>query len=252
MASRSWRTQALVISLSTFGEGHREATLLTEDSGLLRAALYGGAKSKLRALVAPYQTGTVWLYADPVKKSAKITDFDVTAFREPIRDNLVRAWCAALCAELVTKTQGVADWRLVNAFLDGITRSGEDECRRGLLRYLWRTLTLAGLAPAVTECGRCGKKTLNEVVWYSPAEDATVCDSCLNQGATPTRDGRGFRLTPEATAYLAAIDSQSPTTVRAIPLGAEGYATLRHFLFFLVSRMIDGKLKTLETGEGIL
>jgi DNA repair protein RecO (recombination protein O) len=251
MSNRSWSTEALVLSLTPFGEGHREALLLTETRGLVHAAVFGGAKSKLRSLVSPYQTGTVWIYADPVKKSAKITDFDVHSYRPGIRESLVRTWCAALCAELVTRSHGIADWRLVNGFLDGIAVAGDDECRRGLLRFIWRILGSAGISPDIGSCVRCGaplggEKDENAVLYYSPYEEACVCEACVRN------EERRFPLSTPARAYLAAVDTASPALVRTISLTAGDYADLRQFLFFLASRMIDGPLKTLETGDGIL
>ncbi|HNY16739.1 MAG TPA: DNA repair protein RecO C-terminal domain-containing protein [Treponemataceae bacterium] len=270
MANRSWSTEALVLSLSAFGEGHREAHILTLDRGLIRAAVFGGAKSKLRALVSPFQTGTAWLYTDPVKKSTRITDFDVVAWRPGIREDLVRSWCASFCAEIVTRSHGVADWRLVNAFLDGIAVSGEDECRRGTLRFVWRTLEAAGLCPDLSVCARCGdglfpeepfasqaaepagtapingQKGENEVVYYSPVDDALLCGRCAQAGE------RRFPLSAESLRYLRAIGSERPDAVRRLKVSPREYAELRGFLFFLVSRMVDGPLKTLEAGDGIL
>lgn len=264
MSNRSWNCEALVLSLSSFGEGHREAHLLTRDKGLVRAAVFGGAKSKLRALVSPFQTGTAWLYSDPVKKSTRITDFDVTSWRPGIREDLIRSWCASFCAEIVTRSHGIADWRLVNAYLDGIAVSGEDECRRGTLRFVWRTLEAAGLCPDLSSCVRCGdelpfavpladrpgamngQKGENEVVYYSPVEDALLCGKC----AQPNE--RRFPLSTGSLDYLRAIASESPEAVRRIRLEAKEYAELRNFLFFLVTRMVDGPVKTLEAGEGIL
>lgn len=256
MSNRSWSTQALVLSLSSFGEGHREALLLTEDNGLIRAAVFGGAKSKLRALVSPYQSGTIWLYSDPVKKSNKITDFDVSAYRQGIRENLVRTWSAALCTEIVTRSHGIADWRLVNAFLDGISISDENDCRRGLLRFLWRLLVAAGINPDIDCCARCGEpissagisggKAENGLVYYSPHEDACVCLRCARN------EDRRFPLSARSIAYLSAIEHERASLVRSIPLAESDYSELRQMLFFLVTRMIDGPLKTLETGEGIL
>lgn len=248
MAPRSWRTEALVISLSPFGEGHRSARILTPENGLLYAAVFGGSKSRLRGLVSPWQTGTAWLYTDPVKKTVKITDFDVHFWRQGIRENLVRSWCASLCTELITRSHGNTDWVLVNAFLDGIAVSDEDECRRGLLRFLWRVLLGAGLCPDCACCTRCGAGTNEEsaVLYYSPYEDALVCAHCVRQ------EESRFPLSREARHYLDSIVQKRPSEVRALPLGTDAYSELRSFLFFLLSRMVDGPLKTLETGEGIL
>lgn len=246
MSERSSSTDALVLSLAAFGEGHREALLLTVDRGLVRAAVFGGAKSKLRALVSPWQTGKVWLYSDPVKKSVKITDFDVAFWRQGIRESLVRTWCASFCVELVARSHGNADWRLVNAFLDGIAVSDDNECRVALLRYMWRTLLAQGIAPDVLSCARCGTTGENRVLYYSPLEEACVCDSCAKPG------DRLFPLQPRSLAWLSAVEHLSPAAVRALELNDADLADLRRFLFFLANRMAGGLLKTLETSDGIL
>ena len=248
MSNRSWSTEAIVLSLSSFGEGHREALLLTQEHGLVRAAVFGGAKSKLKGLVSPWYRGMVWLYSDPVRKTVKINDFDVLSYRDGIREGLVRTWCASLCSEIVSRSHGVADWRLVNAFLDGIAVSDETECRLGLLRFIWRTLLTAGINPSIELCARCGDgiKVENGVLYYSPYEDACVCEACVRD------EERRFPLSREARTYLESIANLKPSGVRALTLGEGPYNELRGFLFFLLSRMIDGPLKTLETGEGIL
>lgn len=246
MAERSSITFALVLSLSNFGEGHREAVLLTKEQRLQRAAVFGGAKSKLRALVSPWQTGRVWLYTDPVKKFAKITDFDVLYWRQGIRENLVRTWCASFCVELVTRSHGIADWTLVNAFLDGISISNDYECKIALLRFIWRSLLNAGLAPDLVSCSDCGMQTDNTVLFYSVQNESCVCETCC------AKEEHCFRLSKQAVAYLSAIEHISPQAVRLLQLTEQSTTELKHFLFFLASRMIGGAFKTLETGNGIL
>ncbi len=263
MSDRSWTTEALILTLSSWGEGNREALFLTPAKGLQRATVFGGAKSKLRAQVGPWQTGTLWLYTDPVKKTTKITDIDVTAWRQGIRESLVRAWCASLCAETVAKSHGNADWRVVNAFLDGIASSDDDECRRGLLRFIWRHLIGAGVNPDTGHCARGGEPIRKEldrnpafdaeggisgeaVAFYSPHEDCFLCPDC----ARP--EERGFPVSAPALVYLDAVEGLPPSQVRSLPLDRAAYAELRALLFFLLARLVQGPLKTLETGEGIL
>ena len=144
------------MSLSAFGEANREAAVLTEERGLVRAAVFGGPKSRLRAAASPYHFGRMWFYTDPVKKTTKVTDFDVQKWREGIRESLVKTWCAALCAEVVLRSQGITDWRLVNGFLDGINLSADNACEPALIRFLWRVIAAAGLRVDVEACARCG------------------------------------------------------------------------------------------------
>lgn len=120
MSCRSWSSEALILSVKDFGEGHRNAVLLLPGeehcSRILEAAVFGGPKSKMRGLVVPYQSGTVWLYSNPIKNSNKITDFKVTEYRIGLRDNLTRLWCAAFASELAVKLKGNIDWEILNFF----------------------------------------------------------------------------------------------------------------------------------------
>lgn len=73
-----------------------------------------------------------------------------------LRESLARSWCAAVCSEITIKTCGTVNWQLVNAFLDGLCVSDDEGCERGLLRFLWRLLQTAGVAPDIFHCGTCG------------------------------------------------------------------------------------------------
>lgn len=250
MASRSWSSQSTVLTLSPFGENHREASVLTEDRGLIKAAVFGGAKSKLRSTVAPYHSGRMWFYSDPVKKTNKITDFDVNTWREHIRENLVKTWCAALCTEIVLRSQGVCDWILVNGFFDGINASGEAGCKTAVIRFLWRTVCAAGLRVDIEKCARCGAdysgSRQNNVLWYVPGEDGCVCADC--SGA----EERFLPLSDEGRRYLHAVESREPNVSRSMPLSPHAYTQLRDFLFFVTAGMLGGKLKTVDAGAGVL
>ncbi|MDR1256680.1 MAG: recombination protein O N-terminal domain-containing protein, partial [Spirochaetaceae bacterium] len=68
---------ALVLRVRPCGESNREAFFLTAETGVTRAYVYGGAKSRLRAAVSPFQSGDLYLYRDPARDSGKVTDFDV-------------------------------------------------------------------------------------------------------------------------------------------------------------------------------
>ncbi|MGI5089113.1 recombination protein O [Treponema vincentii] len=159
MSNRSWNTEALVLSVSSFSSDHRNVSLLVpQEHGctIVPATLFGGARSKLRGMVSTYQSGQVWLYSNPIKNSNKITDFSVSAYRMELRESLARSWCAAVCSEITIKTCGTVNWQLVNAFLDGLCVSDDAGCERGLLRFLWRLLQTAGVAPDIFHCGTCG------------------------------------------------------------------------------------------------
>ena len=71
--NRNSETEATVLALKQVGEQNRLVTLFTPKDGVITAVLYGGPKSKLRAMVSPYHRGRIWLYTDTVRKSCKIS-----------------------------------------------------------------------------------------------------------------------------------------------------------------------------------
>lgn len=247
MASRSWSSPALVLALSPFGESNREASVLTEERGLIRAAVFGGPKSRLRAAAAPYHSGRMWLYSDPVKGTTKITDFDVEKWRERIGESLAKTWCASLCAEVVLRSRGSVGWRLVNGFLDGINLSDESACEPALVRFLWRVISEAGLRVDIGACARCGKAAAaKDALWYIPGEDGCACAECAGNGE------RDFPLSAESRFYLFAAESPNMKASRALPISPSDLGALRDFLFFLVEKMLGGKLKTVQSAAGLI
>ncbi|WP_461248742.1 recombination protein O N-terminal domain-containing protein, partial [Treponema sp. R6D11] len=54
--SRTNVCTALVLRNRPSGESNSEITLLTAEEGIIKATVYGGAKSKLRSHSAPYNS----------------------------------------------------------------------------------------------------------------------------------------------------------------------------------------------------
>lgn len=216
MSNRSWNTEALVLSVSSFSGDHRNVSLLVpQEHGctIIPATLFGGARSKLRGMVSAYQSGRVWLYSNPIKNSHKIIDFSVSAYRMELRESLVRSWCAAVCSEITIKTCGTVNWQLVNAFLDGLCVSDDAGCERGLLRFLWRLLQTAGVAPDIFHCGACGTEIAANVArWGGSGAGAGI-------GGRSVANAMGWRSSDAASCPAESGDRRS--TVNATPCPSE-------------------------------
>jgi len=104
--SRLLTCTALALRVRPWGESNRQVSFLTAEEGLLQATVFGGPKSKLRAYTAPYHNGTLWIYHDPVHDSRKVTDFDVHAWREGLRENYDRIMAAGAIAETILESHG--------------------------------------------------------------------------------------------------------------------------------------------------
>ena len=257
--TRNSSGEAVVLSTHIQGENNRSVTLLSAEDGIVYATLFGGPKSKLRAMVSPFNRGTVWLYTDEAKHSCKITDFDVQNYHLSFRENLFKTWAASFAAEIVVKTKCAGSpaqcWHLVNGLLDGMELSDENASRLGLVRFLWRYLGLLGVRPQTRQCLACGKSFLSDALTehaahgtaaYEPSENAFVCDECTDVSARP------FVLGRAALTYLEAVSDLSPRQVRAITVDTQTMSEMKQLCFYLIETACGSRLKSLESGVGIL
>ena len=255
--SRHSSCEALVLETRIQGENNRSVTLLTPDDGLVYATLFGGPKSKLRSAVSPFNRGKIWLYRDEAKHLCKITDFDVSHYHLSFRENLFKTWAASFTAEIITKTKCAGSpspcWTLSNGLLDGMELSDENASRLGLVRFLWRYLGLLGIRPQTRICLGCGKSFISGSLTekdcqaaYEAGENGFICDECADLFSRP------FVLGRKALMYLEAVSDLSPRDVRAISVDAETMTEMKELCFYLIENACGSKLKSLESGLGIL
>jgi DNA repair protein RecO (recombination protein O) len=143
---------ALALRVRPSGESNREAFFLTGESGIIRAFIYGGPKSKLRSYVSPFHSGTLYLYHDPVRDSYKVSDFDVRDWRSGLRELYERAIYADIIAEtILAASGGGSDWagalRLAGRSLDALESSDAETARRIVVHFLWNWAELLGVRP---------------------------------------------------------------------------------------------------------
>ena len=253
MAERNSSMDALILSVKQQGEQNYSVCMLSAELGVFYATLYGGAKSKKRAFVQQFNSGRLYLYTDESHHLKKITDFDVKDMHLSLRTNLYKLWAANLASEIVLKTQCAGDFKnafiLLSAFLDGIDRSTENGARLGTLRFLWRYLALLGVQPDPTSCAHCSSPLQGGT--YTGFSNGFLCHDCSPQSSlTPTEES--LSLSREALAYLDAINSKSPREVRETPLSTEDALSIKHLTFRLIEQAAGTRLKSLESGMGIL
>lgn len=255
MSERNKRTEAIILTLKTVGEDNKLVTYFSRENGICQGMLFGGPRSKLRSMVQPFNTGTLYLYNDESKKSSKITDFDVKDFHLDLRQNLYKIMAADLAGEILLKTRCAGDYEnsyiLFSAFLTGIDLSTEEEARLGTLRFLWRYICLLGQQPDLHLCKDCGEFLLSKEYdsFYIHHKNGFICHECIKNYNS---EDKIFSMDKYALTYLAAINELSPGQVRKLQIGASSAYQIKNFVFSLISYVCGGKLKTLEDGHSIL
>ncbi|MCR4821424.1 MAG: DNA repair protein RecO C-terminal domain-containing protein [Treponema sp.] len=258
---RNLSTPALILSVEMQGENNRRVRIFSPDEGIFFATLYGGPKSKLRSLVSPMNSGIIYLYRDQVKNQTKITDFDVKNYHLSFRENLFKSYAASFVSEILITTKCAGSpqesWKIVNGFLDGIELSDEDQSRLGLIRFLWRYLGLLGVRPDTAFCCHCSSslhagKFSNDALslkyTYSRFDNGFICPDC-----TSSAEGKSdFTLSKAALTYLEAVSSLSPKEVRQLEISGKSFLEMKEAAYFLIEQACGKKLKSLESGTGIL
>jgi len=197
--SRTFVYSALVLRTRHSGESNNEVTLLTAEEGIIKATVFGGPKSKLRAHSAPYNSGQVWIYRDKSKEYAKITDFDVHSWRAGLRELYERTMTASAIAETILSSHGGGgEWQtalnMAIETMDTLETATEELCGRLLIHFLWRWSGFLGIQPHLETCAACGKdvgfqnannsnadnntEASGNALWFSSREDAVFCAAC--------------------------------------------------------------------------
>ncbi len=232
--NRNWQTQALILSLDELASSHKIATFLIPEASsclILKATLFGGAKSHLRGSILPYYTGNLWLYTNPTNSSNKVVDFEATEARYNIRNSLTHICVSSFVSELCIKLKGCIDWNLVNAFLDGINLSDAQECKFALLRFIWRVASFSGIAPSLS--------------FFENHKEGIYFDHSLGQFVYENSPNASY-LSNEALEYLYKISYCKPKQARETKLSSEAYFLLKSFLFHFIWDVVGEEMQSLS------
>ncbi len=233
----------MVLRVRQSGESNREAFFLTAESGLIRATVFGGAKSRLRSFVSPFHEGTLWAYHDTVKDFLKVTDFDVRQWRPGLRERYGRAMAAAAVSETVSVSHaGGGNWaaalNVASQTLDALDAAEDNMVARIFCQFLWNWNDLIGEKPPLGECSLCGLAfPPGESALYAPVEGALLCPECA-VGHT------GVSLSAGARKWLAAAERVPPAEIGRWTLDAPSLHEVRTLAVLVMAGQLGRRLES--------
>nr|WP_155998883.1 DNA repair protein RecO [Streptomonospora sp. PA3] len=183
-----YRDEGVVLRTQKLGEADRIVTLLTRRTGLVRAVGKGVRRTKSRfgARLEPFSHVDLQLYTG--RTLDVITQAEtVRAYGESIVGDYSRYTAATAMLETAEKIVVVEKDPALRQFLllIGALRTlgeGSHDSRLVLDAYLLRSLAVAGYAPALNECAKCG--TRGEHRSFAVHAGGSVCTVCRPHGAT--------------------------------------------------------------------
>jgi DNA repair protein RecO (recombination protein O) len=242
--SRTAVYSALILRSRPSGESNRELWLLCAGAGLVRATVFGGPKSKLRAHAAPFHSGQAWIYHDPVRDSRKLSDFDVGSWRPGLRERYERAMAADAAAETILASHGGGGhWEealaLAESALDALESADGELCERLLAHFLWRWSGILGIQPDMECCAGCGKAALrDEPLWYSAREGGILCANC--SGAEDS--AALLRINPGCRRWLAVAGALEPALTSRYTMDAKSFRELKALTTTVLAEALGKRL----------
>lgn len=200
-ASKTYRTQGLVLRTHKLGEADRIVVLLTPDRGQVRAVAKGVRRtsSKLGATLEPF------MLVDLQLVHGRSLDIVTQAqLRGPYGQSLAADYARYTAAHAMAETaerltdadseSAAPQFRLLHGALAALAR-GTGDAGQLLDSYLLRALATAGWAPSFTVCVRCGAPGPHTAV--NIPLGGVVCPDCRPAGSSSPA--------PETVELLAAL-----------------------------------------------
>ena len=183
-----YRDEGVVLRVQKLGEADRIITILTKRHGRVRAVAKGvrRTRSKFGASVEPFSHVDLQLFAgrnlDIVVQAEGLTPFG----HELVADyGRYTAGTAVLeTAERLTAEEREPSLRLfllVVGALRALTGAEARDPSLVLDAFLLRAMSVAGYAPALSDCARCGTAGPHRA--FSVPAGGTVCPACRPAGA---------------------------------------------------------------------
>ncbi len=184
-----YRDEGVVLRVQKLGEADRIITLLTRRTGRVRAVAKGvrRTRSKFGASVEPGSHVDLQLYAgrslDIVNQAETITPYGALLVGDYARWTTASAVLET--AERLTAEEREPAMRLFLLVVGALRALAGPELKRDpslvLDAFMLRAMTVAGYAPALWDCARCGEPGPHRA--FSVPAGGVVCATCRPAGS---------------------------------------------------------------------
>lgn len=240
MRDRVYRTEAVVIRRSDFGEADRVLTLLTPN-GKRRVVAKGVRKttSRLAGHIELFTHATMLLAVgrnlDIVTQSAIRENFD------QLRGDLERIGAAYYAAELVDRmTEDEDENTRAFELLVGTLRALDATRSIGLVlrHYELHLLDALGYRPQLHHCAVCQELLGEDTRHFSPAAGGALCSRCA------TSDREVQRMALPTFKLLRYLQAQPVEAVERLTISPETQREAEQLLRLYVRRILERDLKS--------
>jgi DNA repair protein RecO (recombination protein O) len=240
---RTFRTEAIVLRRSDFGEADRLLTLYSKELGKIRAIAKGARKPQSR------KTGHVELFMRSKFFVAKGRNLDIITQAEMIepyaalRDDLMRVTHASYVVELLDRFTVEDDHHAgIYALLaDTLAHLAEaDDLALATRHYELQLLSLTGFRPRLFQCASCAEPIIEQDQYFSPELGGILCPNCRHL------DRRALDITAPAVKVLRYMQAQPWETVRHLHLRPDLLHEMENLLHAYLLHTLERELKSVD------
>ncbi|MFZ0544837.1 MAG: DNA repair protein RecO [Candidatus Promineifilaceae bacterium] len=240
---RTFRTEAIVLRRSDFGEADRMLTLFSREYGKVQAIAKGARKPQTR------KSGHVELFMRTNFLIAKGKNIDIVTQAElveayaALREDLVRTTYASYLVELLDRftAEEDRDLRKYNLLADALGWfNTTDNLLLAARYYELRLLSLAGFQPQFFNCVSCAEPIQEQDQYFSAELGGLLCPNCHQA------DRRARAITPSAVKVLRYLQSHNWETVKALQLRRDLHTELENVLHYYLTYLLERELKSVD------
>jgi DNA repair protein RecO (recombination protein O) len=240
---RVYRTEAIVLRRTDFGEADRLLTVFTPERGKLRLVAKGARKPSSR------KSGHVELFTRGQFLVAVGRDLDIITQAETLepflglREDLLRATYAYYVAELADAF--TADRDENRHLFDLLNDAFRWLCEAGDLPLVARyyelhLLGLAGYQPQLFVCVGCGKRLEPEMNFLSTADGGVLCRKCARDRMAASE------LSVNALKVLRFLQTREWETCRLLRLSSASHGEVERAMHQYITYHLERKLKSVD------
>ena len=240
---RTFRSEAIVLKRSDFGEADRLLTLYTRDFGKIRAIAKGARKPQSR------KTGhvelfmrTQFLFAEG-RDISVITQAEMVEAYPALRNDLVRMTYVSYAIELLDKFTVEEDrqspiYDLLVQALDWF--AGTENVMTAARFYELQLLSLTGFRPQLFRCVSCGEPIQEQDQWFSGELGGLLCPNCY------LADGKARAVTAVVVKVLRYLQTRDWETVRVLTLQRPLQHDLERHMHYYLTYILERNLKSVD------
>jgi DNA repair protein RecO (recombination protein O) len=245
LESRFTKTDGIVLTSNSFGEGHKIVRLLTDRLGKIEASAFGARKTKSRfgSKLEPFSHIRLLLYRKSEESLYTVRDADAIHHNDRIREDLHKFLVGSAMIEPVvrfveTDSEDPGLFDLIASCLEILNGIAEKSAIYLLSMYEIKFLTEMGYRQQTAMCTGCGSKLVSEETYVDLRRGFPLCAAC--------RTALSVKVEPPALRFFIWAQENELTKAEKVTMSEKTLRNIRELIAQLYQSLFHQGLLSWE------